>query len=73
MVEKLGRSVFLDYLNTFWDKKDVKLPSKSSFNELSRLIISCFDRILSFNDRENGLKLIETWNHFYYEQISNDG
>jgi len=71
MEERLGRNVFLDYLNTYWVNKDTILPSMTAFNQLSKLIVACFDRILKHDDRENGLKLIEIWNHFYIDQIQN--
>jgi len=70
MEEKLGRSVLLDYLNTF-GTKDIKLANKAAFDELSDIIVACFDRVLRHNDRENGLKLVETCDKFYYLHSSN--
>jgi hypothetical protein len=69
MEEMTGRNVFLDYLGTNYDKKDIKLPCKKSFENLSKLIIACFDRILKHDDRQNSFKLVEACNRFYYEQI----
>lgn len=68
MEQKLGRSVFLDYLKTCLVNNKEKVPTRLCFDELSKLIISCFDRILKHDDRENGLKLIEICNNFYYQQ-----
>ncbi|CAI2387815.1 unnamed protein product [Moneuplotes crassus] len=68
MEQKLGRTVLLDYLKAWSGQNSPRINSRLCFEQLSRLIIGCFDRILTHDDRESGLKLIEICNNIFYQQ-----
>jgi hypothetical protein len=67
MGERTARTVFLDSLSNYNLKKETKLQSWDSFNQLSEMVLICLNKIDHDDDRENALRLIELCNNFYIE------
>ena len=67
MRDRIGRTAFLEWFNYYKQNKDIIIPTKEAFNNLSVLVLVWFDEIQATDDRENALQLLDQLNRFYIE------
>ena len=67
MSDKVGRTAFLEWFNYYKQNKDIIIPTKEAFHNLSVLVLVWFDKVQENDDRENALQLLDQLNRFYIE------